>query len=192
MNFTGHSLLGLLAGAIAALVVAGVAPTTLDALGLPLLVPAAVLVSVYLGAIYPDVDRSGSIPRQRLLPHLQAVAVGAVALLVALRWESFVDAGRALFGLVDLTTGPLVAGTGAALCAAGVAAFAVGPFLSLATGPHRTWTHSVAVNALLAGALAAAIWFALPLAGDDRLVLAALPFAFVLGVAVHNLADAVT
>lgn len=189
MNFTGHSLLGLLAGAIAALFVAGLAPTTLEVLPLPLLVPAAVLVLVYLGAVYPDVDRHGSIPRRRALPYVEAVAVAAVALAVAIRWEWFVAAGHALFGLVDVTTRPLIAGSGAALVAAGLAVLAAEPLLSVVTGPHRTWTHSVAGNALVVGVLAAAIWVAVPLQGQDRLVLASLPFAFVLGVAVHAFAD---
>lgn len=190
MNFTGHALLGLLAGTVAALLVAGAAPTTLDALPLPFLIPAVVLVLVYLGAVYPDVDRRGSIPRQRVLPYLQALAVGAVTLLVALRWAWFVDVGRQLTAPLGLPTDPLVAGTVAGLGVGAVAVLAVEPLLSLLTGPHRTVTHSLAVNGLLAGALAAGIWVAVPLRGDDRFVLAALPFAFVLGVAVHYAADA--
>lgn len=189
MNFTGHSLLGLLAGAIAALFVAGVAPTTLDALPLPFLVPAVVLVLVYLGAVYPDVDLRGSIPRQRVLPYLQALAVAGVALALAIRWEWFVGAGQAVLGSFDLPTDPAVAGVGAGLGAAGLAVVAVGPILSLLTGPHRTVTHSVALNGVLALLVGLALWFLLPLAGEDRLVVAALPLSFTVGVAVHRLAD---
>lgn len=189
MNFTGHSLLGLLAGAIAALFVAGAAPTTLDALPLPLLVPATVLVLVYLGAVYPDVDLRGSVPRQRVLPYLQALAVAGVALAVALRWKWFVGAGQSLLAAFDLRTDPTVAGVGAGVGAAGIAVVAVEPALSLLTGPHRTLTHSVALNAVLTALVGLALWVLLPLAGEDRLVVAALPLAFTVGVAVHRLAD---
>lgn len=189
MNFTGHSLLGLLAGAIAALFVAGVAPTTLDALPLPFLVPALVLVLVYLGAVYPDVDLRGSVPRQRVLPYLQALAVAGVVLAVALRWPWFVRVGTGVATGLDLPTDPVVAGAGAGLGAAVLAVLAVEPLLSLLTGPHRTLTHSVALSGVLAVLVGAGLWLLLPLAGEDRLVVAALPLSFPVGVAVHRLAD---
>ena len=189
MNFAGHSLLGLLAGAIAALVVAGTAPTTLSVVPLPFLVPATVLVLVYLGAVYPDVDLHGSIPRRRVLPYLQALAVGTVALAGLLAWDWFVGMGHALLAMVDLSTDPVLAGSTAALVAAGLAVVAVEPTLSVLTGAHRTWTHSVAIHGLVALALGAGLWVALPLSGSDRLVVAALPLAFAIGVAVHRFAD---
>lgn len=189
MNFAGHSLLGLLAGSIAGLVAAGLAPTTLEAVPLPFLVPATVLVLVYLGAVYPDVDLRGSIPRKRVRPYLQAVAVGGVALAVALYPRWFVGVGEALLASVDVAAGPTVAGASAALCGALLAVAAVDPLLGLLTGPHRTVTHSVGANAVAAGVVAATLWLTVPLAGRDRLVVAALPFAVVVGVAVHRLAD---
>lgn len=189
MNFAAHSILGLLAGAIAALAAASIAPTTLESLPLPFLVPAAVLVLVYLGAVYPDVDVHGSIPRRRLLPYLQALAVGGIALAAAVRWDWFVGMGRALFAMVDVTAGPILAGTGAGLVAAGLAVLTVEPALAVVTGPHRTWTHSIAANAVLAATAALAIWLASPLPGADRAVVSALPLAFVVGVAVHQFAD---
>lgn len=189
MNFTGHSLLGLLAGSLAGLVVAGLGPTNLQAVPLPFLVPATVLGLVYLGAVYPDVDLRGSIPRKRVRPYLEAVAVGGVALVVVLYPDWFVEVGQAILASVDLTAGPTVAGASAALCGALLAVAAVDPLLGLLTGPHRTVTHSVGANAIAAGVVAAALWLAVPLAGRDRLVVAVLPFAFVLGVAVHRLAD---
>jgi hypothetical protein len=189
MNFAGHSLLGLLAGAIAALSVAAVAPRTLSTLSIPLLVPAAVLVLVYLGSVYPDVDLHGSIPRRRLLPYLRAGAVGTVAFVGYYVWDAYVAVGRGLLALVETSPGAVVAGGTGLLALAVVAVLAVEPVLDVLTGSHRTWTHSVAIHALGAGILSLAIWLVAPVGGDDRLVLAGLPFAFLLGIAVHLLAD---
>lgn len=182
MNFAGHSLLGLLAGSLAALVTAGVAPTTL---GLPFLVPAAVLVLVYIGAVYPDVDLRDSIPRRRVRPYLGALAVAGVALLAAERWSWFVAAGETVLYVFDVSGGPALAG-GLALGAGALAAvLLVDPVLDHLTGPHRSRTHGIAAHVLLAGALAVGLWFAVP----DRPGVFFLPFAFVLGVAVHRLGD---
>jgi hypothetical protein len=189
MNFAGHSLLGLLAGSVAALSVAAVAPRTLSTLSIPLVLPAVVLVLVYLGSVYPDVDLHGSIPRRRVLPYLRAAAVGTVALAGYYVWDAYVAVGRGLLALLDVSTGPVVAGGTGLLGLAVVAVLAVEPLLDVLTGSHRTRTHSVAVHALGAGALSLAVWLVAPVGADDRLVLAGLPFAFVLGIAVHHLAD---
>jgi membrane-bound metal-dependent hydrolase YbcI (DUF457 family) len=188
MNFAAHSLLGLLAGTLAAFAVAAVAPRTLSTLSIPLLVPATVLVLVYFGSVYPDVDLHDSIPRRRVLPYLQAAAVGTVAFAGFYVWGAYVALGRGLLALADVSTGPVVAGGAGLLVLGAAAVFAVEPVLDVLTGAHRTWTHSVAIHAVAAGSLSLAVWFLLPV-GDDRLVVAALPFAFVLGVAVHHFAD---
>ena len=189
MNFAGHSLLGLLAGTLAALSVAAVAPQTLSTLSIPLVVPATVLVLVYLGSVYPDVDLHDSIPRRRLLPYLQAGAVGVVAFAGFYVWDAYVALGRGLIALVDVSAGSVVAGGTGLFALAVVGVLAVEPLVDLLTGSHRTWTHSVAIHLLVAGTLSLAVWLLAPVGGDDQLVLAGLPFAFVLGVAVHHLAD---
>lgn len=189
MNFAGHSLLGLLAGALAALAVATAAPGTHSTQSMPLLVPTLVLVLVYLGSVYPDVDLRDSIPRRRVLPYLQAAAVGGVAFAGLSAWESAVAIGRGVLALVGVSTGAVVAGSVALVTVCVVAVLAVEPVLDVLTGAHRTWTHSVALHAVGAGILSLALWLIVPVGGDDRLVVAALPFAFVLGVAVHHLAD---
>jgi membrane-bound metal-dependent hydrolase YbcI (DUF457 family) len=189
MNFAGHSLLGLLAGALAALFVASFAPRTLSTLSLPLLVPATVLVLVYLGSVYPDVDLHDSIPRRRVLPSLRAAAVGAVAFAGFYVWDAYVALGTGLLGLVGAASGPVVAGGLGFLVLGAVVVLAVEPVLDVLTGAHRTWTHSVALHAVAAVLVSLAVWLFVPVAATDRLVLAGLPFAFVLGVAVHHLAD---
>lgn len=189
MNFAGHSLLGLLAGAVAALAVATLAPRTLSTLSIPLLVPATVLVLVYLGSVYPDVDLHDSIPRRRVLPYLQAAAVGTVAFGGFYVWDAYVALGAGLLALLDVSTGSIVDGAVGLLVLGVVAVLAFEPVLDILTGAHRTWTHSVAIHAIAAVVLSLAVWLFAPVGGDDRLVLAALPFAFVLGVAVHHVAD---
>ncbi len=189
MNFAGHSLLGLIAGTLAALAVAAVAPRTLSTLSIPLLVPATVLVLVYLGSVYPDVDLHDSIPRRRVLPYLQAGAVGAVAFAAFYVWNAYVTLGRNLLALVDVSVGPTIAGGVGLFVLVVAGVLAVEPVLDVLTGAHRTWTHSVAIHAVAAGTLSIAVWLFAPVGGSDRLVLAWLPFAFVLGVTVHHLAD---
>lgn len=189
MNFTGHSLLGLLAGTLVALAVAAVVPRTLSTLSIPLVVPATVLVLVYLGSVYPDVDLHASIPRRRILPYLQAVAVGAVVFAGFYVWWVYVALGRGILGIVDVSTGSIAAGGLGLLTTGAVTVLAVEPVLDVVTGAHRTWTHSVAIHAVIAGVLSLVVWLFAPVGGEDRLILAGMPFAFVLGVGVHHLAD---
>jgi hypothetical protein len=190
MNVAGHSLLGLLAGSIAGLVAAGVAPTTLDAVPVPFLVPAAVLVLVSLGAVYPDVDRRGSIPHRRVRPSLQVVAVGGVALAVAWYPDWFGAVGEALLASVDMTAAPTVAVASSGRCGAVLAVFAVDPGLGVLTGPPPV-DHPPrrGPRRRRRGDRGPPLVSRPPLDGGDRTVVAILPFAFVLGVAVHRLAD---
>jgi hypothetical protein len=188
MNFAAHSLLGLVAGALAALAVAAVAPRTLATASVPLAVPAAILVLVYLGSVYPDVDLQDSIPRRRVLPYLKAGAVGGVALLAYTVPGAAVDLGSLLLSLVEVSAHSAIAGAIGLGFAAAVAVVAVEPVLDVLTGAHRTWTHSVAAHALGATLVVLGLWFLSPI-GDHRPLIAALPYAFVVGVAVHHLAD---
>lgn len=182
VNFSGHSLLGLLVGSIAALVVATIAPASF---GLPFPIPAAVLVLVYLGAVYPDVDLRDSIPRKHVRPYIGALVVAGVTLLAIRHWSWFVAAGETALAVFDLSGGPALAGGLALGSGALVAVLLVDPALSVLTGTHRTRTHSLLANGLIASAIAILIWLVAP----DQPIVALLPFAFVIGVAVHRVAD---
>ncbi|MFB6310591.1 MAG: metal-dependent hydrolase [Salinirussus sp.] len=182
MNFAGHSVVGLLVGSLAALAVATVAPSTL---GLPLLVPAMVLVLVYVGAVYPDVDLPDSIPRRRIRPYVRAVAVGGVTLVATQQWDWFVDAGSVMMGILGVSAEPPLTG-GIALAAGALGAVVIiDPLFGALTGTHRTRTHSLALHTFIASLLAIGIWSLV----SDRPVIVLLPFAFVLGVAAHRIAD---
>lgn len=189
MNFAGHSILGLLVGSIAAALVAQAGPASVAGVELALALPAIVLVLVYLGAVYPDVDMPGTIPQQTILPAVQAIFAMATVAAITLRWESFSTASETVLEDAGVGIGPMLAGAIGLLVCVGLAAFLAQPILDVITGPHRSWTHSLVVNILLSTVAAAAIWMYAPLEGESQLVVAALPFAFLVGVLVHLVAD---
>jgi hypothetical protein len=166
----------------------------------PLLAVAGALgagMTTFVGAIYPDVDHHNSVPRRKAARAFGVLVWLGVVSLAVLSWDALVtivetgfvepsESATAEFFDAEVDFPPaLVASAFTFLAAVGLAGL-VNPAIGFVTRSHRAWTHSVPVNVLLTGVIAAAVWLLTGGLGIERRVVAVtVVVTFFVGILIH-------
>jgi len=196
-NYPTHSRWGCIGGVVMAAAVGGGLFALFTA---PLLAVAGALgagMTTFVGAIYPDVDHHNSVPRRKAARAFGVLVWLGVVSLAVLSWDALVtivetgfvepsESATAEFFDAEVDFPPaLVASAFTFLAAVGLAGL-VNPAIGFVTRSHRAWTHSVPVNFLLTGVIAAAVWLLTGGLGIERRVVAVtVVVTFFVGILIH-------
>lgn len=188
-NYPTHARWGRIGAGVVAPVVFGLIVWLYGSIVVAVAAALGAGLTTFVGSIYPDVDHHNSIPRRKAVRAFQSLVLAVVVATAVVYRTALVGAVEpvhaAVLGSASAVPPELLAAAIPAIVALVLTAL-VDPLIGLTTRRHRGWTHSVPVNLVLVGIVAAAVWLlTAELLTAQRIGAVAVVCAFFAGTLIH-------
>jgi hypothetical protein len=188
-NYPTHSRWGRVSAVVMAVAIGAGLYVAFESILLAGVGAAGAAATTFVGSIYPDVDHHNSVPRRKATRAFRLLVVVGVFSLAIIGWDplvSTVETAEVEYFEAGLPASPAVVAGAIVAVTSTVLAALVDPAIGFVTRSHRAWTHSVLVNFVLTGLVAAAVVvLTVDLGAPRRAAAVAVVGTFFVGTLVH-------